>query len=110
MLKSVWSRAALFGIFGFFMTFAAVQDGALALVTAAIGQPATRTLTVEGVGGGHRSCRHFEVREVGFLLDRALCAPPEQLDQAVPGRQLKVTGKGSPFGINVESLELGPPP
>ncbi|HEX7886815.1 MAG TPA: hypothetical protein VF474_12635 [Phenylobacterium sp.] len=104
-MDRTWARLPLMTLLSFFLTLWVVEDGVLALVTAVIGRPSHRELTVTGVQSG-KQCAHFEVREVLFLADRALCAPREDLDRAEAGDQLTVFGRGSPFGLNVERYEL----
>lgn len=108
-LAKHWAiRIPTFAVFSFMMAFSAVEDGGLALVTMAIGSPGERTLTITGVSSPSRRCGHFDVREVGWLMDRALCAPRADLDRAQAGQRLVVFGKRSAFGLNVERYELRP--
>lgn len=106
LMKSVFVRAPLMMLFAFFISFTAVEDGLLAVATVAIGQPASRALTVTGVGQSRKGCDHFNIKEVGWLLDRALCGADEDLERARPGDALIVFGRASPFGLNVERYEL----
>ena len=105
-----WLRVPLLGLAAFFLVFVDVRDGAFALVTAAVGEPAARTVTITGTYHPRKSCARFEVQEEGFLLDRALCATRQELAQAVRGRRLTLVGRASPLGLNVERFEFGPRP
>lgn len=100
------TRVPLMALFAFLMTFTTVEDGVLALATAVIGKPGDRNLTVTGVSRPRKQCDHFNVAEVGWLLNRALCAPEEDLARAEGGGELTVFGKSSPFGLNVERYEV----
>lgn len=109
MMRSVWFRAPLFGVLAYFTALVAVEGGALALFTAAVGRPASRTVVVVGLGGGGRSCRHFRIREVAILPSTALCVSNGDRALPVQGRTLTVFGRASAVGLNVERHELGPP-
>jgi hypothetical protein len=105
-----WLRIFLTGIAAFVFVFVDIEEGLFSLVTATIGRPATRTVTISGMSGGGRTCRKFDVLEVKLLLDGALCAASEQRSQAIHGRHLTLVGKESVLGLNVEGFQLGPRP
>lgn len=100
------TRVPLMALFAFFMTFTVIEDGVLALVTTIAGHPGHRDLTVTGVSRPRRQCDHFDVQEVRWLLNRALCGSEDDLARAENGGQLTVYGQASPFGLNVERYEL----
>jgi hypothetical protein len=103
LLRSPWLRVPLLTLFVFVITLSAIEDGVFAVVTAALGNPAVRALTVTGTSPrGRYSCAHFDVREVGWLLDRAFCASDDELRLANPGDTLLVYGKQSALGLNAE--------
>jgi hypothetical protein len=108
IMKYAWTRVPLMALFAFFMTFSTIEDGVLALVTAAAGRPGQRALTVTGVSHSRKRCDHFDVREVRWLLNRALCAPDRDLARGQAGGRLTVFGRQSAFGLNVERYELVP--
>jgi hypothetical protein len=62
--------------------------------------------TIRSSGG---ICPRTEV-EVTFLFDQAICATPEDMERAVPGRPIVLVGKGSAVGLNLEKFEFSPPP
>ncbi len=107
--RPIWLRAPAMGLFVFFAAYVGVAEGLSGVVTAMIGQSSERSLVISGTAHRRNSCDRFEVANGGFLFDRALCASRDQLAQAQKGRTLIARGKASPFGLNVESLELGPP-
>jgi hypothetical protein len=109
IMNHVWLRVPLMGVFGFLITYSALESGVFGAVTTAIGQPGARTLTITSVTHGGRGCGHFDVRETGFLVGQALCATPQQLAQAHPGDRLLATGAASPFGLNVKTLQVEAP-
>jgi hypothetical protein len=103
-------RVVAMAVFATLCVFSFVEDGLLALDTGLVGAPGSRTLTVTRISHSSRSCDHFDVREVGWLLDRALCASSDELRRARRGDQLMVFGRKGPFGLNVERHELRRPP
>jgi hypothetical protein len=105
-----WLRVPLFGLAAFFFASVDLEEGLFGIVTAAIGRPATRTVTIAGTFGGGKICRRFQVKELGLLFDSALCAGPEERSLGVRGRQLTLVGKASVLGLNVQNFEFGPPP
>jgi hypothetical protein len=106
IMTHVWLRVPLMGVFGFAITYGALETAVFGAVTAVIGQPGARTFVIDGVEHGGRSCGHFDVQGAPALIDQALCAPPGQLSQAERGDLLIVAGKVSPFGVNVETLKV----
>ena len=107
LLRHAWMRVPLMTLFAFAITFSAVEDGMFAVVTALIGQPGSRAVTISGEGGGgRRSCRHFEIEEAGWVIDRALCIPEALRDRATAGDRLTLYGKQSPLGLIVDDMEL----
>jgi hypothetical protein len=110
LLRRGWLRVPLMALFMSFATFLAVEDGVLALVTAVAGQPGSRTVTITGTDSFRRGCDYFEIREVGFLLNRALCADSDQLALGTPGSELILYGRRSAFGLNVSAYAVRPGP
>lgn len=87
--------------------FTVLQNGMFAVITAAIGRPGSRVVTVEYWSSPTtRNCGHFGVREAPMLLDRAFCAASPADPQGVGGRKLLIQGRQSVLGMNVERLEL----
>lgn len=108
IMDRAWLRIPLMALFAFFLTFSTVEDGVLALVTAGLGQPGQRDLTITGVSRPSKRCDHFDVREARWLLNRALCAPDSDLNRVASGDRLRVFGRRSAFGLNVERYEIRP--
>jgi hypothetical protein len=103
LLRSPWLRVPLLTLFVLVITLSAIEDGVFAVVTAALGRPAVLALTVTSASTRSRySCAHFDVREVGWLLDRAFCASDDELHLARPGDTLLIYGKQSALGLNAE--------
>lgn len=97
-----------FALFCGLIAYIGVAYGAIGLIAAVAGQPTTQTLTITGVASKTQwQCAHFEVREAPMLMDRALCAPQDVLNQAQAGQTLTVTGKAWPLGMLVENWQVG---
>ena len=108
MLRAIWVRAPLMGLAGLVLGYGAAAWGYPWLYNKAFGSQSQRLEIVSGfTSWTSKGCAHPEIgRE--FFVDppRALCASQMSPGGIPVGSTLRLTGRASFLGMNVEEIEV----
>ncbi|TAG11808.1 MAG: hypothetical protein EAZ40_16760 [Rhodobacterales bacterium] len=89
----------------------AVFSGGPLVYTAIFGKPAELSYKVKRAGSSGRKCRNkIDLIGLPILNDRLCGFPKDFVDSLRPGQTIVVAGKGSPFGIFVDTARLSDEP
>jgi hypothetical protein len=108
ILRTVWLRVPFIFLLAFNFGYSAMAWGLAWPINMWIGSPESKVVTVSGwVSGGARGCPHPKVREIGIeASSRALCVSSEAREQMPIGSRLRIEGRSSALGMNVEKIYI----
>jgi len=107
-LSTVWCRVLFMWLVGFMCGYGAATWGYPWLYNSAFGSPSERLEIVSGFhSGSMRTCSHVEIERSSFLNSpRSLCMGRSMTGQISVGSTLRLVGRSSVLGMNVEHIYI----